>query len=58
MLWRNEYMPEMNFELLQENIRILIKKNGITQNDLASIAGMTQANVSKRLLKSLTITQK
>lgn len=42
-------MPEMNFELLQENIRILIKKNGNTQNDLASIAGMSQANVSKAL---------
>ena len=51
-------MPELNFELLQENIRILIKKNSITQNDLASIAGMSQANVSKRLPKSLTITQK
>lgn len=42
-------MSELNFELLRENIRILIKKNGITQNDLAEIAGMSQSNVSKAL---------
>ena len=42
-------MPELNFELLQQNIRELIKRNGITQQQLANIAGMTQANVSKAL---------
>lgn len=42
-------MSELNFELLQKNIRSLLKKHGITQSDLATIAGMTQANVSKAL---------
>lgn len=42
-------MPELNFELLQTNIRNLLKKHNITQVDLAGIAGMTQANVSKAL---------
>jgi len=42
-------MSELNFELLQENIRALLKKNNLTQNALAEIAGMTQANVSKAL---------
>lgn len=39
----------MNFELLQENIRGLLAKNGLTQNALAEIAGMSQSNVSKAL---------
>jgi len=42
-------MSEMNFELLQENIRGLLEKNGLTQNALAEIAGMSQSNVSKAL---------
>lgn len=42
-------MSEMNFELLQENIRGLLEKNGLTQNALADIAGMSQSNVSKAL---------
>ena len=42
-------MSELNFELLQENIRVLLKKHDLTQNALAEIAGMTQANVSKAL---------
>lgn len=42
-------MSEMNFELLQENIRGLLSKNGLTQNALAEIAGMSQSNVSKAL---------
>lgn len=46
---RNISMSELNFELLQQNIRELIKRNGITQQELANIAGMTQANVSKAL---------
>lgn len=54
-------MPELNFELLQQNIRELIKRNGITQQQLANIAGMTQANVSKALnpgeKKQFTINQ-
>jgi len=42
-------MSELNFELLQEKIRALLKKHDLTQNALAEIAGMTQANVSKAL---------
>jgi len=42
-------MSELNFKLLQENIRNLMKKHDITQAKLAEIAGMTQANVSKAL---------
>ncbi len=42
-------MPELNFELLEKNIRLLIEKEQITQQQLAEIAGMTQANVSKSL---------
>ena len=42
-------MSELNFELLQENIRLLMKNKGITQNELAEIAGMTQPNISKAL---------
>ncbi|MBQ8837183.1 MAG: helix-turn-helix transcriptional regulator [Clostridia bacterium] len=42
-------MAEMNYSLLQSNIRALIKKHGITQNGLAEIAGMSQSNVSKAL---------
>lgn len=45
-------MSELNFELLQQNIRELISNNDITQQQLAEIAGMTQANVSKALNKS------
>lgn len=45
-------MPELNFELLQQNIRELISNKGITQAQLAEIAGMTQANVSKALNKN------
>lgn len=42
-------MSELNFELLQENIRRLLSENGLTQSALADIAGMTQSNVSKAL---------
>lgn len=42
-------MSELNFELLQENIRGLLSENGLTQSALADIAGMTQSNVSKAL---------
>lgn len=52
-------MSELNFELLQENIRALLKKHDLTQNALAEITGMTQANVSKALNRnesSLSIT--
>lgn len=45
-------MSELNFELLQQNIRELISNKGITQLQLAEIAGMTQANVSKALNKN------
>ena len=54
-------MSELNFELLLQNIRELIKRNSITQQELANIAGMTQANVSKALnpgeKKQFTINQ-
>lgn len=30
-------MSELNFEILQENIKMLLKKNGMTQQDLASV---------------------
>lgn len=42
-------MSELNFELLQENIRSLLKKHDLNQSALADIAGMTQPNVSKAL---------
>lgn len=42
-------MSELNFELLQENIRALLKKHDITQSELAAIAGMSQGNFSKAL---------
>lgn len=42
-------MPELNFELLEKNIRLLLEKKRISQQQLAEIAGMTQANVSKSL---------
>lgn len=47
-------MSELNFELLQENIRLLMKNKGITQNELAEIAGMTQPNISKALNPNAT----
>ena len=42
-------MSELNFELLQENIRALLKKNDLTQSELAAIVGMSQGNLSKAL---------
>ena len=42
-------MSELNFTMLRMNIRNLLKKHGITQVKLASIANMTQSNVSKAL---------
>lgn len=42
-------MSELNFYLLQENIRGLLKKHDLTQNKLATIAGMSQGNLSKAL---------
>ena len=54
-------MSELNFELLQKNIRELLEKHGLTQNALADIAGMAQSNVSKALnpkeTKQFTIDQ-
>lgn len=49
MLKGNLIMQELNFELLQENIRKIIIKKSLTQSTLAEIAGMTQSNVSKAL---------
>ena len=42
-------MSELNFDILEKNIRMLMRKKDITQQKLAEIAGMTQANVSKAL---------
>ena len=42
-------MSELNFDLLQENIRELLKKHDLTQRELAEIAGMSQGNLSKAL---------
>lgn len=42
-------MSELNFDLLQENIRELLKKHDLTQSELAEIAGMSQGNLSKAL---------
>lgn len=42
-------MSELNFDLLQENIRALLKKHDLTQNELATIVGMSQGNLSKAL---------
>ena len=42
-------MSNWNHDILVENIRSLLKRKGMTQQQLAEIAGMTQANVSKAL---------
>lgn len=42
-------MSEWNHDILVENIRKLLKHEGMTQQQLAEVAGMTQANVSKAL---------
>lgn len=42
-------MSELNFDVLEKNIRMLLENRNITQQQLAEIAGMTQANVSKSL---------
>ena len=42
-------MSEWNHGLLVENIRELLKNNSMTQQQLADITEMTQANVSKAL---------
>ena len=48
-------MSELNFQFLEENIRMLLVKNNITQQKLAEIAGMTQANVSKALIRYIEL---
>lgn len=42
-------MSELNFDLLQDNIRALLKKHDLTQRELATVAGMSQGNFSKAL---------
>lgn len=42
-------MQNWNHDLLVENVRGLLKRHNMTQQKLAEIAGMTQANVSKAL---------
>lgn len=54
-------MSDLNFELLQENIRVLLKKHNLTQSELAAIVSMSQGNLSKALnpdeKKQLTLEQ-
>lgn len=42
-------MSELNYNILSENIKSVMKKNNVTQQQLADITGMSQANVSKAL---------
>lgn len=42
-------MSELNYNVLSENIKSVMKKNNVTQQQLADITGMSQANVSKAL---------
>lgn len=42
-------MSEMNHDILAENVRMLMQRNNLTQQRLAEIAGMTQANISRAL---------
>lgn len=42
-------MSDLDFDILEKNIRILMENHNITQQQLAKIADMTQANVSKAL---------
>lgn len=42
-------MSEWNHNILVENVRCLMKRKGMTQQQLAEVTGMTQANVSKAL---------
>lgn len=49
MYGEKRYMANLYFPMLRWNIRNLLKKNGMTQADLATIAGMSQSNVSKAL---------
>lgn len=42
-------MSEIDYKLLETNIRSLMDKKGITQNKLAEAIGMPQSNISKAL---------
>jgi len=42
-------MSELNHDILAENIRSLLARENMTQQQLATVAHMTQANVSKAL---------
>lgn len=42
-------MSEWKHDMLVENIRVLLKRHDMTQQQLAEITGMTQANVSRAL---------
>ena len=42
-------MSDFDSSILKKNVRILIKNNGITQEKLGEIIGMSQSNVSKAL---------
>lgn len=42
-------MLELNVDILKQNVGMLMKKNGFTQEQLAERIGMSQANLSKAL---------
>ena len=42
-------MQKFNIDILKGNIRDLLKNNGVTQQQLADVLGMSQSNVSKAL---------
>ena len=42
-------MSEFNNNILKQNVRMLLKNNGMTQGQLAEILGMAQPNVCKAL---------
>lgn len=42
-------MPNMNFDILKENIRNLVRDRGMTQQQLGDALGMSQSNVNKCL---------
>ncbi|WP_285824563.1 helix-turn-helix domain-containing protein [Schaedlerella arabinosiphila] len=42
-------MPNMNFDVLKENISSLMKENNMTQQQLGDVIGISQSNVNKCL---------
>ena len=42
-------MSEFKYDILKQNVRALIKNNGMTQEQLGEILGMSQPNICKAL---------